>query len=180
MDSDLCTFAAVVLHVCGLLPALEPLVLLFLCLYWQNTCTHIISNTYVYMYIHWGICICKFFMKQAPAFVYFLQSTVTMFGSLLLPVPPPPPYKYPPVLGINKNCWINCIMYFDFQGTSHISSSRMAGEIVRIACCPWKMATNTNTVILVSDFVSMHVTFLGKKFISLNLSDYYNRIDYRK
>lgn len=56
------------------------------------------------MYIHWGICICKFFMKQAPAFVYFLQSTVTMFGSLLLPVPPPPPYKYPPVLGINKNC----------------------------------------------------------------------------
>lgn len=72
IDSDLCTFAAVVLHVCGLLPALEPLVLLFLCLYWQNTCTHIISNTYVYMYIHWGICICKFFMKQAPAFVYFL------------------------------------------------------------------------------------------------------------
>lgn len=159
MDSDVCTFAAVVLHVCGLLPTLGPLVLLFLCLYWQNTCTHRLFK-HIYILIYWGICIIKSFMKLALAFFlffyfFFLQSTVTMFGSLLLPVPSPSPYKYPPVLGINKNCWIDCIVYFDFQGTSHISSSRMAGEIVRIACCPWKMATSPNTVTLVSNFVNL-------------------------
>lgn len=118
-----------------------------------------IGNFNIYILIYLGICIIKSFMKLAPAFFYFyfffLQSTVTMFGSLLLPVPPPSPYKYPPVLGINKNCWIDSIVYFDFQGTSHISSSRMAGEIVRIACCPWKMATSPNTVILVSNFVNL-------------------------
>ena len=62
---------------------------------------------------------------------------ITMFGSFLLPVSPSSTYKYPPVLRIGKNCWVDSIMDFDFQGTSHISSSRMAGEVVRIAWCPY-------------------------------------------
>ena len=62
---------------------------------------------------------------------------ITMFSSFLLPVSPSSPYKNPPVLRIGKNCWVDSIMDFDFQGTSHISSSRMAGEVVRIAWCPY-------------------------------------------
>lgn len=116
-STDVCTFAAVVLHVCGLLPTLGPLVLLFLCLYWQNTCTHRLFK-HIYILIYWGICIIKSFMKLAPAFFisFFFFFTINSYhvwfssssGSFSVPLQiSPGPRNQQELLN-----WLHCVFWF--------------------------------------------------------------------